>query len=170
MEITGPSALKPLRLLLDRRRGYLRVLRVFDPKTGSSFQGGASIRARPSAKAGCAHRKGGRPEGARCPIAPSRPRRRNGRLAPVRSTSSTWRSGRPASSCRRGSHRADDSRKDYEHDGEAASLSNMKNPCALRAFHPRRPDRPPLESRRKVTLHFGRGRQASVLLPVIPPK
>jgi predicted acyl esterase len=62
--------------------------------------------------------------------------------------------------------------KDYEHDGEAASLSNMKNPmrgCGP-FIHDDPTDRPPAIFGGKVTLHFGQGRPASVLLPVIPPK
>jgi predicted acyl esterase len=62
--------------------------------------------------------------------------------------------------------------KDYEHDGEAASLSNMKNPmrgCGP-FIHDDQTDRPPAIFGGKVSLHFGAVRQASVLLPVIPPK
>ena len=60
--------------------------------------------------------------------------------------------------------------KDYEHDGEAASLSNMKNPmrgCGP-FLHDDPSDRPGAIFGGKVTLHFGAKRQASVLLPVIP--
>ncbi|HEY6240528.1 MAG TPA: peptidase S15, partial [Burkholderiales bacterium] len=62
--------------------------------------------------------------------------------------------------------------KDYEHDGEAASLSNMKNPMrGCGPFtHDDPTDRPPTVFDGKVTLHFGSARQSSVLLPVIPPK
>jgi predicted acyl esterase len=62
--------------------------------------------------------------------------------------------------------------KDYEHDGEAASLSNMKNPmrgCGP-FIHDDTTDRSPAVFNGKVTLHFGAKRQASVLLPVIPAK
>jgi len=62
--------------------------------------------------------------------------------------------------------------KDYEHDGEAASLSNMKNPmrgCGP-FIHDDETDRPLAIFGGKVTLHFGPGRRSSVLLPVIPPK
>ncbi|HEY6720513.1 MAG TPA: CocE/NonD family hydrolase C-terminal non-catalytic domain-containing protein, partial [Burkholderiales bacterium] len=62
--------------------------------------------------------------------------------------------------------------KDYEHDGEAASLSNMKTPmrgCGP-FIHDDTADRPPAIFEGKVTLHFGAKRQASVLLPVIPAK
>jgi len=60
--------------------------------------------------------------------------------------------------------------KDYEHDGEAASLSNMKNPmrgCGP-FLHDDPTDRPPAIFGGKVTLHFGAIRPASVLLPIIP--
>jgi len=62
--------------------------------------------------------------------------------------------------------------KDYEHDGEPASLSNMKNPmrgCGP-FIHDDETDRPPEIFGGKVTLHFGPGRPSSLLLPVIPPK
>ena len=62
--------------------------------------------------------------------------------------------------------------KDYEYDGEAAVLSNMKNPmkgCGP-FIHDDDNDRPPAVFGGKVTLHTGPSRQASVLLPVIPPK
>ncbi len=62
--------------------------------------------------------------------------------------------------------------KDYEHDGEAASLSNMKNPmrgCGP-FIHDDETDRLPAIFGGKVTLHFGPGRRSSILLPVIPPK
>jgi predicted acyl esterase len=62
--------------------------------------------------------------------------------------------------------------KDYEHGGEAASLSNMKNPmrgCGP-FIHDDPTDRPLAIFGGKVTLHFGPGRQSSLVLPVIPPK
>ncbi len=62
--------------------------------------------------------------------------------------------------------------KDYEYAGEAAVLSNMKNPMrGCGPFtHDDPTDRPPEVFGGKVTLHFGPDRQASVLLPVIPSK
>jgi len=60
--------------------------------------------------------------------------------------------------------------KDYEFEGEAATLSNMKNPmrgCGP-FMHDDLIDRPPEVFGGKVTLHFGPARKASVLLPVIP--
>src|SRR5450759_318161 len=60
--------------------------------------------------------------------------------------------------------------KDYEYEGDAATLSNMKNPmrgCGP-FVHDDPTDRPPSIFGGKVTLHFGPGRQATVLLPIIP--
>ncbi len=62
--------------------------------------------------------------------------------------------------------------KDYEYEGEAATLSNMKNPmrgCGP-FVHDDETDRPPEVFGGKVTLHFGPARQAHALLPVIPRK
>jgi predicted acyl esterase len=61
--------------------------------------------------------------------------------------------------------------KDYEYDGEAATLSNMKTPmrgCGP-FVHDDESDRPPKTFAGKVTLHIGAAHKASVLLPVIPP-
>jgi len=62
--------------------------------------------------------------------------------------------------------------KDYEHQGEAATLSNMKNPmkgCGP-FLHDAPADRPPAVFGGKTTLHFGPARRAFLLLPVIPPR
>jgi len=62
--------------------------------------------------------------------------------------------------------------KDYEYEGEAAVLSNMKNPmrgCGP-FVHDDPTDRPPEIFGGKVTLHFGPARQAAALLPIIPSK
>ncbi len=62
--------------------------------------------------------------------------------------------------------------KDYEYEGEAATLSNMKNPmrgCGP-FMHDDPTDRPPEIFGGKVTLHFGPAHKAAVLLPVIPPQ
>jgi hypothetical protein len=62
--------------------------------------------------------------------------------------------------------------KDYEYDGEAAVLSNMKNPmkgCGP-FIHDDDTDRPPAVFGGKVTLHTGPAHKAGVLLPVIPEK
>jgi len=60
--------------------------------------------------------------------------------------------------------------RDYEWDGPAATLSNMKHPmkgCGP-FVHDDPQDRPPEVFGGKVTLHFGAGQQDHVLLPVIP--
>ncbi len=62
--------------------------------------------------------------------------------------------------------------KDYEHQGEAATLSNMKNPmkgCGP-FLHDDPADRSPAVFGGKTTLHFGPARRAFLLLPVIPPR
>ena len=62
--------------------------------------------------------------------------------------------------------------KDYEYDGEAAVLSNMKNPmkgCGP-FIHDDDTDRPPVIFGGKVTLHSGPAHKAGVLLPVVPAK
>jgi len=61
--------------------------------------------------------------------------------------------------------------RDYEWEGEATTLSNMKNPmrgCGP-FVHDDETDRPPAVFGGKVTLHMGPKRPAHVLLPVIPP-
>ena len=62
--------------------------------------------------------------------------------------------------------------KDYDHGGESASLTNMKNPmrgCGP-FVHDDPTDRPMSIFDGDVTLHFGAKRQAHLLLPVVPPK
>jgi predicted acyl esterase len=62
--------------------------------------------------------------------------------------------------------------KDYEWEGEATTLSNMKNPmrgCGP-FVHDDETDRPPAVFGGKVTLHLGAKRGSHILLPVIPPK
>jgi predicted acyl esterase len=62
--------------------------------------------------------------------------------------------------------------RDYVYAGEAATLSNMKNPMrGCGPFeHDDPTDRPPAVFDTEVTLHVGATRQASVLLPIIPQK
>lgn len=60
--------------------------------------------------------------------------------------------------------------KDYEWDGPAGTLSNMKNPmrgCGP-FVHDEPLDRPEEIFGGETTLHFGAGKECSVLLPVIP--
>jgi uncharacterized protein len=62
--------------------------------------------------------------------------------------------------------------KDYEYEGEAATLSNMKNPmrgCGP-FVHDDPEDRPAAIFGGKVTLHMGPQRQSHVMLPVVPPR
>jgi uncharacterized protein len=62
--------------------------------------------------------------------------------------------------------------RDYEYDGEATTLSNMKNPmrgCGP-FLHDDPQDRPADVFGGKVTLHSGPGRMPHLLLPIIPPK
>ena len=62
--------------------------------------------------------------------------------------------------------------KDYEWDGAATTLSNMKNPMrGCGPFeHDDETDRPPAIFDGKVSLHFKAGKQLSVLLPIIPAR
>jgi predicted acyl esterase len=60
--------------------------------------------------------------------------------------------------------------KDYEYEGEAATLSNMKNPmrgCGP-FVHDDPADRPPAIFGGKVTLHAADGSEPYLLLPIIP--
>ena len=62
--------------------------------------------------------------------------------------------------------------KDYEFDGPAATLSNMKNPmrgCGP-FVHDDAGDRPPEVFGKRNRIHFAGGEQNYVTLPVIPPK
>jgi uncharacterized protein len=62
--------------------------------------------------------------------------------------------------------------KDYEWNGPAEHLSNMKNPmkgCGP-FLHDEPLDRPPEVFGGTTTLHFGPGREPYVLVPVVPPK
>ena len=60
--------------------------------------------------------------------------------------------------------------RDYEHDGPAAALSNMKHPmrgCGPFLHNDPR-DRPAAPFRGETTLYFGAGAAPCLLLPVIP--
>ena len=62
--------------------------------------------------------------------------------------------------------------RDYEDDGPAATLSNMKNPmrgCGP-FVHDDPVDRPSATFAGRTTLHFGATKSAYLLLPLIPPK
>ena len=60
--------------------------------------------------------------------------------------------------------------RDYEYEGAAATLSNMKNPmCGCGPFVRDDPaDRPPEIFGGTATLHFGAGRKSTLLSPAIP--
>jgi len=172
-EITGHRRSKLFVSSSNRRRRHLRrIARVRSGREGSLVPG----RARPAhaRRTGLAARIA---EKARRGTLPALPpftlTTRSSRSNRARSASSTSRSGRPASSCRRGFGIALTIRgKDYEHGGGAASLSNMKNPmrgCGP-FIHDDETTGPPAIFGGKVTLHFGPGRPSSMLLPVIPPK
>lgn len=62
--------------------------------------------------------------------------------------------------------------RDYEHDGDVAVLSNMKNPMkGCGPFtHDDETDRPPAVFGGKLTVHSGPGQESYVLLPLIPAK
>jgi hypothetical protein len=62
--------------------------------------------------------------------------------------------------------------KDYEHDGDAATLSNMKNPMrGCGSFvHDDETDRPPAIFSGKVKLYAGIDHPSALLLPIIPTK
>jgi predicted acyl esterase len=62
--------------------------------------------------------------------------------------------------------------KDYEWEGAAATLSNMKNPMkGCGPFeHDDPEDRPPAIFGGEVTVYFGPQQQARLLLPIVPPQ
>lgn len=62
--------------------------------------------------------------------------------------------------------------RDYEYDGAAATLSNMKNPMrGCGPFeHDDETDRPPQTFGGTTTLHFGPGFDNTLLLPIIPER
>ena len=164
MEITGPFGAQALPVVVDERRRRLRgAARVRSAGQGSRVPG----RARPAHadRAGLAARVASqaRPEADACRTGRITRTTRRSRSRPGRSSSSTSRSGRPASSCPQGYRIALTIRgKDYEYEGEAATLSNMKNPmrgCGP-FVHDDPQDRPPEIFGGKVTLHAGDGAAA----------
>jgi uncharacterized protein len=62
--------------------------------------------------------------------------------------------------------------RDYEHPGPPHRLSNMKNPMTGCGpfMHDDHIDRPPDVFGGRTTLHFARGRELYLLLPIIPPR
>jgi len=172
-EITGPSALKLFISSSTADADVFAVLRVFDPKGGEvSFQGALD----PRTPVGQGWLRASQRKLDPKRSLPYRPYHAHDEKQPLKRGEvveldiAIWPTCIvvPAG-CRialtiRG--------KDYEHQGEAASLSNMKNPmrgCGP-FVHDDPTDRPPAVFGGVVTLHFGAKRRASLLLPVIPPK
>ncbi len=172
-EITGPSALKLFLSSSTVDADVFAVLRVFDPAGKEvSFQGALD----PHTPVGqgwlrASHRKLDRE--ASLPYRPFHPHDEKQPLVPgevVELDVEMWPTcivvpaGYRIAVTIRG--------KDYEHEGAAAALSTVKNPmkgCGP-FVHDDPVDRPPAVFGGKVTLHFGPGRQPSLLLPVIPLK
>ena len=119
LEITGPVAAEALAVLRHhRRRRFSRAARVRSRRQGghlhrlerSAHAGRARLAARLAPQARSARRP--------CPTGPGTRMTRNGRSRPASPSSSTSRSGRPASWCRRATASALTVRgKDYEVDG-----------------------------------------------------
>jgi len=172
-EITGPSALKLWVSSATADADIFAVLRVFDPKgTEVVFQGALD----PHTPIGqgwlrASHRKLDKKL-----TRPYRPYHTHDRKQPVKPgqvyeldveiwpTCIVVPKGYRIALTVRG--------KDYEWEGEAATLSNMKNPmrgCGP-FVHDDETDRPPAVFGGKVMLHMGPQRPAHVLLPVIPPR
>jgi predicted acyl esterase len=173
MEITGPSALKIFVSSSTADADIFAVLRVFDPGGKEvSFQGALD----PKTPIGqgwlrASHRK--LDPGRSLPYRPFHTHDEKQPLEPgkiVELDVEIWptcivvpKGWRVALTIRG---------KDYDHGGEAASLTNMKNPmrgCGP-FIHDDPSDRPPGIFGGDVTLHFGEKRQAHLLLPVIPAK
>jgi uncharacterized protein len=173
MEITGPSALKLFVSSSTVDADIFAVLRVFDPDGGEvSFQGALD----PKTPIGqgwlrASHRKLDpkrslpyRPfhtHDEKQPLVPEEIYELDVEIWPTCIVVPTgWRVALTI----RG--------KDYDHGGESASLTNMKNPmrgCGP-FIHDDPTDRPMSVFGGDVTLHFGAKRQAHLLLPVIPQK
>jgi hypothetical protein len=171
MEITGPSALKLFVSSSTADADIFAVLRVFDPEGNEvSFQGALDPRT-PIGQGWlrASHRKLDprrslpyRPfhtHDEKQPLVPGQVYELDVEIWP---TCIVVPAGYRVALTVRG--------KDYEHGGEAASLSNMKNPmrgCGP-FIHDDPTDRPASLFGGNVTLHFGAKRQARLLLPVIP--
>ena len=149
------------------------VLRVFDPKGKEVlFQGaldpqtpvGAGLAARLAPQA--------RSEALACRTGRSTRMTRCSRSRRAKWSSSTSRSGRPASSCRRATASRSSIRgKDYEHDECGGDALQHEEPDeGLRAVHPRRRDRPAAGGVRRQGHAALRARSRILLLPIIPEK
>jgi predicted acyl esterase len=171
MEITGPSALKLFLSSVTRDADVFAVLRVFDPKgTEVVFQGALDPHT-PIAQGWlrASHRKldpaltlPQRPYHAHDEIQPLTPGQRVELDIEIWPTCIVVPAGYSIALTIRG--------KDYEYQGEAAVLSNMKNPmrgCGP-FVHDDPQDRPPEVFGGTVTLHSDGSEQPYILLPVIP--
>jgi predicted acyl esterase len=171
MEITGPSALRLFLSSSTADADIFAVLRVFDPKGKEVVFQGALDPHTPIAQGWlrASHRKLDarrslpyRPwhtHDEKQPLVPGRPVALDIEIWP---TCIVVPAGYRIALTIRG--------KDYEYEGEAATLSNMKNPmrgCGP-FVHDDPTDRPSAIFGGQVTLHFGSKYPASVLLPVIP--
>ena len=173
MEITGPSALKLLLSSSTTDADVFAVLRVFDPQGKEVVFQGALDPHTPIGQGWlrASHRKLDVELGL-----PYRPHHTHDELQPLTPgepveldveiwpTSIVVPAGFSLALTIRG--------KDYEYEGEAAVLSNMKNPmkgCGP-FVHDDPQDRPAEIFGGKVTLHATEGRQLYVLLPIIPAK
>ena len=173
MEITGPSALKLFLSSSTTDADVFAVLRVFDPKGEEVVFQGALDPHTPIGQGWlrASHRKLNTELGV-----PYRPHHTHDEIQPLAPGEAVeldieiWPTcivvpaGYRVALTIRG--------KDYEYEGEAAVLSNMKNPmkgCGP-FVHDDPQDRPAEIYGGKVTLHAGEGKQPYVLLPIIPAK
>jgi predicted acyl esterase len=173
MEITGPSALKLFLSSSTTNADVFAVLRVFDPQGKEVVFQGALDPHTPIAQGWlrASHRK--LDEKLSLPYRPYHTHDEEQPLEPgkvyeldieIWPTCIVVPKGYTMALAVRG--------KDYEYEGEAATLSNMKNPmrgCGP-FMHDDETDRPPAIFGGKAKLHVGPDRPAHVLLPVIPAK
>lgn len=173
MEITGPSALKLFLSTSTTDADVFAVLRVFDPDGKEVVFQGALDPHTPVAQGWlrASHRK--LDPGRSLPYRPYHTHDEVQPLAPgtvyaldveIWPTCIVIPKGYSLALAVRG--------KDYEYEGEATTLSNMKNPmrgCGP-FVHDDDTDRPPAIFGGKARLHTGPDRPAHVLLPVIPAK
>jgi predicted acyl esterase len=172
-EITGPSALKLWVSSATTDADIFAVLRVFDPKGKEVvFQGALD----PHTPIGQGWLRASNRKLDKKLSAPYRPYHTHDRKQPLKPGQAYELDVEIWPTCivvPKGYRIALTIRgKDYEYEGEAATLSNMKNPmrgCGP-FVHDDETDRPPAIFGGKVTLHMGPQRPACVLLPVIPSK
>jgi len=173
MEITGPSALKLFLSSSTSNADVFAVLRVFDPQGREVVFQGALDPHTPVAQGWlrASHRK--LDSKLTLPYRPYHTHDEEQPLTPgqvyeldveIWPTCIVVPKGYTVALAIRG--------KDYEYEGEAARLSNMKNPMrGCGPFeHDDETDRPPAVFGGKAKLHVGPDRPAYVLLPVIPSK